>query len=157
MLIYNLRYAVMRSLRLVLALTAELVCVACAIALGALVPFTLMIPMFLVEGMVSPWKLVAIFASAAFALVVLIGAWGLSFAVSVPYKYRTSVPGVELIDCECCGKRIPNLYHCPECSEFRWKASCFSLVWLASAAVTVAWAAHDATIALIMLWPKSRS
>ena len=157
MFIYNLRYAVMRLLRLVTTVVSEVAGLAFAMAAGILGMGSLAAVLaFFLEGLPGLRVLLiwGLFAGAVAGFVVSVA---LVMACGTPYRYKTDAPGVELVDCGKCGRRVPNLYHCPECGGFRWEKACFSLVWGLSAMVTVAWAVHDLTIGVILMWPGKKS
>jgi len=151
MFFYEMRYVIMRAARLIVAMVAESVCFASAICTGVAFGFAMLAVLCLVEGQWSFFfKTWGIFAA---LIVTVVTTWSLSFTAGMPYRYKTSIPGVELVDCKKCGRRIPNLFHCPECGKFRSEKTGFALVKFASIMVTAAWAVHDVTLAVILFIP----
>ena len=160
----NIRYLIMRILRLVFSLISEvgIVLAACIAALGTFIALTGLFDPgkepFAVKIAhsygVGTWRThlfshPVLLAMAGFAL----GAACIGFLTSfgAPYKYMSDMPGAGAVECGECHEVIADSFICPECKCSRPERVLTGLCELANMGVTCLWWIHDITIGLLWL------
>ena len=150
MFLYELRYLIMRVMRLLVTLSAEIVGLVTAV-LGAC--WGVWGFLFFV---VKPIDGIGFLLLSALCIGIAAIAMSIMIAAGSPYRFNTKTPGIRLATCKHCGKRIPDFAHCQECGQSRYaEHDGLAIIRCASWMVTVVWVTHDVLMFMFAFAKKS--
>lgn len=171
----GIRYFIMRSVRLPLALAAEVATAVMAMACAWFAWYSLFAfiaeadwldrlmgnghqlgwhETILASG--APWwlKLVMVCPPASLVVCVMLLpiCWGLVMSLGSPHRYVwNKIPGQVLVRCGSCKKPTEDHWFCDKCRSYRPKRMLTILVLIPNRLLTMVWAIHDAILGLLAL------
>lgn len=161
----GLRYFAMRLVRMVLSICAEVSMLSlCLVVAASLFLCVQIISVPNAESIIvsqygeMTWRSVWFrhpFIAIIMAVACLPISFGALMSLSMPYKYKTRVPGSGVVRCGSCGHAVADELKCMECGAFRPYRIATLAVGLLNLLMTVAWAVHDIVFCLVTVWTGS--
>jgi hypothetical protein len=91
------------------------------------------------------------------SFIIMVVAYGQAIALGVPYRWKNSPPGVNVVKCSACGKKIVSGFACSKCGAFRFEHVVLRLVWGVNVCITTVWVMHDCLLGFMGLSSGKRT